>query len=1130
MRKSYRHILLPSIVSAIAGIAIWKACTAGIFHGSGRLRVAIRIIREDLRQYLRRYWLRVADEGRKSPKLSLGLTTQGKVLASTQVTPLDTIDDLLQWTIPREPYQHLCCTYNAPLRIHAHEAIEARPRLLVCHDMANGYHDDSYIQGTSNAGYYRMSSWASVDMFVYFSHHMITIPPPGWISAAHKNGVKVLGTFITEWGPGRRACERMLASRSISNKVADQLVDLALFHGFEGWLLNIENTLPTSLVPAMLHFISYLRAAMQQAVGSHALVIWYDAVTTEGWLEWQNNLTPLNLPFFDATDALFVNYAWNDKTPAQAALAAGAARRTSVFLGTDIWGRGTFGGGKENCSGALTACQAEGLSAALFAPAWVYEAFPSKEDFPQRQVAFWNKIESCWPVRSAASRQLSALPIHSSFCTGTGAAGMWLRGCQVSTAPWFNMSLQDIMPACKDLGTWATTALQGGAGIDTAESSSAGLSLEECATDAFQGGSCLVVKGVMEPSHLGHFPLKQPFCSYKHVLDLSVQIPTTGLIFKFAIKSVKRGSHIALVLLLANSKASASVPHHESKSLSHMRTLPELSTSATSAAATTTSSAEGAMAISGLPTDGCGVLLLVPEAQAIVSDDGQHSAPESESLDALRSIKVPFIVAKKVDGDSYTKPPTLTASAAGCTGSGNGSGVWELWRATVDPAGLHTGGLLASEGIQVIGLGVVCWLSRQKRDEYCSLLGHVSVSSPEVAMRGRSTAGCTSQTDKLGVSVHNLAWQEALQASEAARLRSGVPCCALDKDVKPEFPSPPAGAFQDVDVEKGPDCDTALLQGDGLILSCDLVWVPQFDSLGLPVHTGYHVWSQLEMKQHSVLAEVQPDPAPREGSSADISILSLQTEATSDLQAAASSALSILGFSSKSSGPSISGTAEAVQASAVQHVAAAVALEERKSSSEESIGWENVSPSGMSPTANNNWVLTSPSTAVDKVASEARSTAAATLQTPSPAAGVATPQSYEMSSSTTASRNLDNGRTEAAATGAQTNRSTSSQQQCAMESAASAGTAAKTYLHSDISDSSVMNVVHQDPRYLGHALAAGWSVQGFKVPSEDCVAVRFGIQAVWAKDGLVQGSCSDWVSIRVPVNHHAVIGCPSEYL
>lgn len=40
------------------------------------------------------------------------------------------------------------------------------------------------------------------------------------------------------------------------------------------------------------------------------LVIWYDAVTVEGRLQWQDSLTELNAPFFDACDGIFVNYTW----------------------------------------------------------------------------------------------------------------------------------------------------------------------------------------------------------------------------------------------------------------------------------------------------------------------------------------------------------------------------------------------------------------------------------------------------------------------------------------------------------------------------------------------------------------------------------------------------------------------------------------------------------------------------------------------------------------------------------------------------------------------------------------------------------------------------------------------------
>ena len=47
-----------------------------------------------------------------------------------------------------------------------------------------------------------------------------------------------------------------------------------------------------------------------RGVCSRSQVIWYDAVTTKGHLKWQNTLNALNMPFFEASDALFVNYAW----------------------------------------------------------------------------------------------------------------------------------------------------------------------------------------------------------------------------------------------------------------------------------------------------------------------------------------------------------------------------------------------------------------------------------------------------------------------------------------------------------------------------------------------------------------------------------------------------------------------------------------------------------------------------------------------------------------------------------------------------------------------------------------------------------------------------------------------------
>ena len=55
-----------------------------------------------------------------------------------------------------------------------------------------------FVQGKSNEDAYHMRYLNMVDIFVYFSHHFITVPTVSWINAAHRNGVTILGTFITE--------------------------------------------------------------------------------------------------------------------------------------------------------------------------------------------------------------------------------------------------------------------------------------------------------------------------------------------------------------------------------------------------------------------------------------------------------------------------------------------------------------------------------------------------------------------------------------------------------------------------------------------------------------------------------------------------------------------------------------------------------------------------------------------------------------------------------------------------------------------------------------------------------------------------------------------------------------------
>lgn len=185
------------------------------------------------------------------------------------------------------------------------------PKTLVCHDMKGGYLEDRFVDGAYGLPTepYTFVHWPSTDIFVYFSHHFVTIPPLGWISAAHRNGVQILGTIITEFDHGEHICEQVLQSKATVDFFVEKCVEIAVAYGFDGWLLNIEN--PVKNVDNLLYLTEKLAQRMHEKV-LDSCVLWYDSVTIDGELKWQNALNSLNSQFFHACDGIFLNYTWTE--------------------------------------------------------------------------------------------------------------------------------------------------------------------------------------------------------------------------------------------------------------------------------------------------------------------------------------------------------------------------------------------------------------------------------------------------------------------------------------------------------------------------------------------------------------------------------------------------------------------------------------------------------------------------------------------------------------------------------------------------------------------------------------------------------------------------------------------------
>lgn len=210
----------------------------------------------------------------------------------------------------------------------------------------------------------------------------------------HRNGIKSLGTFLVE--PQFAGIERILERSedgrgNASYPVADQLIKMAKTCGFDGYLINLEKTFPI-FKWNLLHLIGFL-TQLRLALGE-GNVIWYDALDIENSINYQNGVTDLNVGLAQAAGAIITNYKWTPElvqSSQELALSYGL-KPCNVIFGVDIWAQNTSfdgprrktwpypGGGGTGTGRAVAKLAEHGVSSGLFAPAWSYEHFSSKQE------------------------------------------------------------------------------------------------------------------------------------------------------------------------------------------------------------------------------------------------------------------------------------------------------------------------------------------------------------------------------------------------------------------------------------------------------------------------------------------------------------------------------------------------------------------------------------------------------------------------------------------------------------------------------------------------------------------------------------------------------------------------------
>ncbi|PIK50289.1 putative cytosolic endo-beta-N-acetylglucosaminidase isoform X1 [Apostichopus japonicus] len=361
------------------------------------------------------------------------------------------------------------------------------PLTLVCHDLMGGYTDDRFVQGVPKKECYRFYHWQYVDLFVYFSHHFVSIPPPGWTNAAHTNGVSMLGTFITEWKEGAIRCQEIFQSEAAFKAVADKLVDVAIYYNFDGWLINIENPIQPQHMPQLIDFVKYLKESMHRAKPG-AKVIWYDSVIEDGSLKWQDMLNPLNSMFFDGSDGIFLNYTWTEQK-LESTVTNSASRRQDVFVGV-------------MCLEGIVMEEEVGI--------------------PGR---FWETQLGSY----LHSHGVTSLPFLSNFCRGYGKIGFKF-GQPAMLKQWCNLSAQQIQP------TFSNEQF-----ADTKQK------LLHTIDDGYNGGGCIQLQGRLKTKdNTQLFKIFSTDMEVKHPLLISMTTKSSASTGGCLILQLSNGNKIVL--------------------------------------------------------------------------------------------------------------------------------------------------------------------------------------------------------------------------------------------------------------------------------------------------------------------------------------------------------------------------------------------------------------------------------------------------------------------------------------------------------------------------------------------------------------------------------------------------------
>ena len=344
---------------------------------------------------------------------------------------------------------------------------------------------------------YAFNYWQYVEVLTMWGgsagEGIILSPSADVIDAAHRNGVPVYGTVFfppNQYGGQIDWVWDLVQREGATFPVADKLIEVAEYYGFDGWFINQETAGGDATLAALMRdMMLYMQA------NSDLEIQWYDAMIENGSIAWQNALNSLNDMFFQyegqlVSEGMFLNFWWTTnglQVSRNNAIALGRSP-WDLYAGVDVQANGY--NTSVNWDGVFPEGEAHVVSLGFYCPDWCYSSSSSQSDFYERANRFWvganrdpSNTGTTHPWKGMAhyipaTSPVGSVPFVTNFNTGQGHLYA-VEGEILSSQDWNNRSLQDVLPTWRWISTSSATPLYPELWWD----------------DAWYGGSCLRVSG-----------------------------------------------------------------------------------------------------------------------------------------------------------------------------------------------------------------------------------------------------------------------------------------------------------------------------------------------------------------------------------------------------------------------------------------------------------------------------------------------------------------------------------------------------------------------------------------------------------------------------------------------------------